>query len=82
MKTKFLPVGVRCYKLKKKKSEYGGTGLTSEVSQYGLMILPSLQISVECMNVYLLFYGSVLWEGLEARMHQHQGAHLVLGFDF
>ena len=34
------------------------------------------------MSVYLLFYGSVLREGLEARLQQHQGAHLALGFDF
>lgn len=61
MKTKFLTVGVRCYQFKKKKkSEYCGIGLKLEVLQYGLMILLSMQINVEHMNVYLLFYGSVL----------------------
>lgn len=42
MKTKFLTVGVRCYKLK--NSEYCGIGLKLEVSQYELMFLLSMQM--------------------------------------
>ena len=84
MRARFLTVGVSCYKFK--KGEYCVVGLELEVSQYELEVLICMQMDRH-KNRYRVYecVFPFLWlcpQGLEARISQQQGAHLVLRFDF